>query len=315
MTNANFPQPIEVAKDVWQIDVLERNTPKRTAAYLILDDAPTLIETGAANSHDALIHGLSALELRPADLAHVIVTHVHLDHAGGAGQMMAKATNADLVVHPRGARHMADPSKLWAGASEVYGERANSLFGAMVPVPADKICTQAHGSKLAIGKRTLQFFDSPGHAKHHFTILDELSDALFAGDAVGICYPDALTHFGYDFILPSSSPIDFDPAAVHSTLTMLEQLPFTWVYHAHFGRSPKATAIEETGRWVDMFAALIEEIYTPHVEIDTIEQALRTLITTTLRSEGHALGDMSFLDMDMKLDAMGLKFYEEKRRR
>ncbi|GMA58633.1 hypothetical protein GCM10025858_31360 [Alicyclobacillus sacchari] len=125
----SFPTPTQIAPDVWLIDLLEQGQPFRTGAYVICDTYPILIETGAANSHAALLAGLNAIGLRPTDLAYVAVTHVHLDHAGGAGQFMAKAPQAKLLVHPRGARHMADPSRLFQGASDVYGKRILELFG------------------------------------------------------------------------------------------------------------------------------------------------------------------------------------------
>lgn len=313
MTTA-YAKPVQMAQDVWQIDLLEQGLQHRTGAYVIVDNAPTLIETGAANSHDVLLAGLQAIGLSPTDLANIIVTHVHLDHAGGAGQMIAAAPQAKLVVHPRGARHMADPSKLWAGAKQVYGDRTEQLFGLVQPVPEANILVREHQSTLNIGSRTLTFFNSPGHAKHHFTILDPKTDALFAGDAVGVLYPSTFTSYGFDFIMPSSSPIDFDPAAVHQTLDMLRDVPFTWVYHTHFGKSLKDEAIRQTGRIADEFAALIARVYTPGVQTETVVAALRKWIEQDLRAQNKIPGDITTLDIDVILDAMGLIYYEEHRK-
>src|SRR5579875_3995035 len=159
--------PVYLGYDVWQIDLLEQQRPYRTAGYLIKDDKLTLIETGSGASHNALLAGLAALDVTPTDLSYVIVTHVHLDHAGGAGQLMEKATNAKLIVHPRGAKHMVDPTRLWEGAKHVYQERVTELFGSVQPIPESRVMVKHHGEELSIGQRTLTFFDSPGHAKHH----------------------------------------------------------------------------------------------------------------------------------------------------
>lgn len=313
MTIVNPPTPVKMHDDVWQIDLLEQNTPYRTGAYVILDERPTLIETGSANSHDTLVAGLHAIGLTPADLAYVIVTHVHLDHAGGAGQMMALAPSAKLVVHPRGARHMADPSKLWLGATQVYKDQTAALFGSVVPVPESQILVKDHQSTLNIGRRLLTFFDSPGHAKHHFTILDPITDALFAGDAVGIRYPRAFTGYDFEFIMPSSSPVDFDPVAVRQTMTMLRDIPFSWVYHAHFGKSPREEAMFHTERLADAFAQLIGDVYRPGISTEEVIQALRGLIESDLNKHGLTPKSLEVLDIDVVLDSLGLMYYEEKR--
>lgn len=313
-TPRTSPAPHQFEKDIWQIDLLEQNLPYRTGAYVILDDAPTLIETGAGSAHDVLIAGLKTLGLKPTDLAYVIVTHVHLDHAGGAGQMMRQAPQAKLVVHPRGQRHMIDPSKLWAGAQAVYGDQTTVKFGSVEPVDASQVIVQEHASTLDIGKRRLSFFDAPGHAKHHFTILSETDKALFAGDAVGILYPTEFTGYPFSFIMPSSSPIDFDPDAVHQTMAMLRDIPFDWVYHTHFGRSPKADAIFHTERMADAFASMIKRVYRPDIGKASVITSLQNLILEDLSLQGQTIDNIGVLDIDVVLDAMGLIYYEEKRR-
>ncbi|MCY0887595.1 MAG: MBL fold metallo-hydrolase [Alicyclobacillaceae bacterium] len=314
METSSQATPESFGHDVYAIDLLEQGQPYRTAAYVILDDHPTLIETGSAASHETLLQGLKSLGLEPKDLAYVIVTHVHLDHAGGAGQMMAKASAAKLVVHPRGARHMADPSKLWAGAASVYGDRVTSLFGSVQAVPEDKILIRDHLDTLDIGQRSLTFFDSPGHAKHHFTILDESSDALFAGDALGIRYRTGLTGWNFEFILPSSSPVDFDPDAVHSTMEMLRKYPFQSVYHAHFGKSPREEAMYHTERAARAFEHLILSTYHDNLTPEAVAQSLRDWIRDDLKAQGYTPGDMAVLDIDVLVDALGLLHFAKKHR-
>ncbi|MCL6515445.1 MBL fold metallo-hydrolase [Alicyclobacillus sp.] len=308
-------KPIEMGHDVWMIDLMEQDRPCRSGAYVILDEQPTVIETGSARSHALLIEGLKELGLGPEDIRYVIVTHVHLDHAGGAGHMMQAAKHATLVVHPRGARHMVDPSRLWEGARAVYGDKLEAYFGSILPVPESRVLVREHGETLNIGRRTLTFYDSPGHAKHHFTILDPVSDALYAGDALGIRYRTCFTGWDFEWVLPSTSPVDFDPAAVHRTAEMLAQLPFRWVYHTHFGRSPKEEAIRDTVRGADAFADLIGRIFHPGIRPETVMDALRAWIRDDLIRQGHRPGDdIEVLDIDVVLDALGLIHYEQRRR-
>ncbi|WP_067932034.1 MBL fold metallo-hydrolase [Alicyclobacillus kakegawensis] len=306
---------VDMGHDVWQIDLLEQGLRARTGAYVILDEQVTVVETGAANCQERLWQGLQELGVKPEQVAYVIVTHVHLDHAGGAGQMMAKAVNAKLVVHPRGARHMAEPSRLWRGASEVYGSNVERLFGRPEAVPEERIIIREHGDTLNIGRRTLTFFDSPGHAKHHFTILDPVSDALFAGDAVGIRYRRSFTGWDFEWVMPSTSPVDFDPEAVHNTMKMLRDVPFQWVYHTHFGRSPKEEAIAGTLRGAQAMADLIDRLYYPGITLEPVMEALRAWVQDGLAERGYNVGDVRVLDIDIILDAMGLLVYAEKRRR
>ncbi len=310
MTSAQ-PTLIDMGNNVWLMDLYEQNRPYRTGGYLIEDEQLTLIETASAASHDTLIRGLAARGYSPSDLAYVIVTHVHLDHAGGAGHLMEKAPNAKLVVHPRGARHMIDPTRLWEGAKQVYHERTTELFGSIKPVPQEQILIKEHGETLTIGKRTLTFFDSPGHAKHHFTILDPVLNALFAGDAIGVRYRREFTNWDFEFVMPSSSPVDFDPDAVHRTLSFLKNQPFEWVYHTHFGRSPKDEAIAHTNRVADAFASVIANSYHPNVKVEEIINALQTWIIQDLTGRGLQPGAIEALDIDVVLDAMGLIYYYE----
>ncbi|MFO2549115.1 MBL fold metallo-hydrolase [Alicyclobacillus cycloheptanicus] len=307
--------PVDLGNDVWMIDLLEQGARCRTAAYFIRDEKLTLIETGSSLSHDLLVEALAQLDVKPEDLDYVIVTHVHLDHAGGAGHMMERARDATLVCHPRAARHMIDPSRLWGGAEQVYGAALPQLFGSIKPVPEARVLIRHHEETLDIGRRTLTFFDSPGHAKHHFTILDPVSDALFAGDAVGIFYPTGFTGWSYEWVMPSTSPTDFDPVAIHNTMAMLQQVPFTWVYHAHFGRSKREPAMRDTARVADAFAEIVGGLPDDQLSVPIVADALRTWVKADLRAHGFDPGDdLSVLDLDMTVDAMGLIHYEQKRR-
>lgn len=314
--------PVDLGNNIWMIDLLEQGLRCRTAAYFIRDEKLTLIETGSSLSHDILVDALGQIDVQPTDLDYVIVTHVHLDHAGGAGHMMEKATQATLVCHPRAGRHMIDPSRLWGGAQQVYGDELPKLFGSIKAVPEARVLIRDHGETLNIGARTLTFYNSPGHAKHHFTIHDSLAHVLYAGDALGIFYPTGFTGWTYEWVMPSTSPTDFDPVAIRQTVEMLADIPFEWAYHAHFGKSPKDQAMRDTLRIGEAWAALADNLYTPTVTVESLADALRAWVVNDLRDHGfdpgfyrdgaHG-GDLTVLDMDMAINAMGLLVYEQRK--
>lgn len=201
--------------------------PGRTAAYLILQDSgATIFDTGATSSLPSIMARLGELGVVAADVAQIVLSHVHLDHAGGAGALMKACPNATLIVHPRGARHMIDPRKLDSSSRLVYGDEVfEEMFGSLIPVPAERVRTVEDGEEIG----TFKFFDSPGHAYHHIVMLDQLSGELFAGDAFGLAYPE------FEFGLPSTSPTQFDPGAALETYEKIIGLAPTRVLIAHFG--------------------------------------------------------------------------------
>ena len=177
----------------------------------------------------------------------MIVTHVHLDHAAGAGALLARLPAARLVVHPRGARHMIDPSKLLAGAAEVYGgmEAIRALYGDVLPAPADRVIEAPEGTLVDLGGRTLRILDTPGHARHHFVVHDAATRGFFTGDTFGISYREFDDADG-PFMYPTTTPVQFDPPALRSSVErMLAERPER-MYLTHFGmiegRIPEAAA-------------------------------------------------------------------------
>jgi len=154
---------------------------------------------------------LAELNLSYKDVDYIILTHIHLDHAGGAGALMQLCDNAQLIVHPKGARHMSDPSKLVAGASAVYGaEEFNRLYGEIKPIDASRIHQPADGDTINLSGRQLTFIDTPGHANHHHCIIDEQSNSIFTGDTLGVGY-QALRNQQHAFVAPTTTPVQFNP--------------------------------------------------------------------------------------------------------
>lgn len=220
----------EIAPGVLEIDTLLGGWQRVTAGYLIEGPAPVLVETGSRSSVPVLLDALAALGVGRADLAGVVVTHIHLDHAGGVGDVAQAFPSATVYVHEKGARHLADPTKLVRSAEMVYGPLLDSLYGRLEATPAERLHVLEDGEEIRVGPdRALVAVDSPGHAKHHVGLHDSMSGVLFAGDAVGVRLPDA------GVLRPSTPPPDFDLGqALHSLERFAERRP-TGIALAHYG--------------------------------------------------------------------------------
>ena len=239
--------PLEVAPGVILVDT-GYVRPGTAAAWIVKGGASAaVIETGTARSVPHLLAALAAHGIAPRTVSHVIVTHVHLDHAAGAGALLARLPAARLVVHPRGARHMIDPSRLLTGAAEVYGgmEAIRALYGDVVPAPADRVIEAPEGTLVELGGRTLRILDTPGHAKHHFVVHDPATRGFFTGDTFGISYRE-FDDAGRPFMYPTTTPVQFDPPALRASVErMLAEKPER-MYLTHYGmiegRIPEAAA-------------------------------------------------------------------------
>src|SRR5215471_19873743 len=181
----------DLGHEVYQIDTRMAGYDGITASFLIRSDRPCLVETGTAPSAPVVRDALAGLGVGPADLATVVVTHIHLDHAGGVGDIATLYPRAQIMVHEKGARHLADPSRLMDSARRVYGPALDRLFGELAPTPAERIrAVEERGSVDLGGGRRLESHYSPGHAKHHVGLLDSASGDLYVGDAAGVFVPE-----------------------------------------------------------------------------------------------------------------------------
>jgi glyoxylase-like metal-dependent hydrolase (beta-lactamase superfamily II) len=237
--------------EVFQLDTQMAGYPGITAGYLIRSDRPCLVETGTAPSVPVVVAALGELGIGPADLATVVVTHIHLDHAGGVGDIAERYPNAEIVVHELGARHLADPSKLMASARRVYGDELDLLFGTLAPTPADRLRTVDNVGSIDLGAgRRLDSHYSPGHAKHHVGLLDSVSGDLYVGDAAGVYIPETGDQ------RPATPPPDFDLATAIASLRLFEALAPTRLLFSHYGPADVvsdtlARSAEELRVWVD----------------------------------------------------------------
>ncbi len=242
-----------IAEGVLEIDTLLGGWERVTAGYLMEGNEPVLVETGSQSSVAVLLSALDSIGIGPNDLAGVVVTHIHLDHAGGVGDVARAFPNAAVYVHEKGARHLADPERLVASAAQVYGPLLDSLYGRLTATPQERIHILPDSAEIKVGpSRTLVAVDSPGHAKHHLAIHDSLSGILFAGDAVGVRLPDA------GILRPATPPPDFDfDQAVHSLHRFAERQP-SQIALAHYGIIPGSAdevveeAIQVLHNWVDV---------------------------------------------------------------
>ncbi|GAA1468505.1 MBL fold metallo-hydrolase [Nocardiopsis exhalans] len=216
--------------EIYAIDTMLAGYPGVVSAYLIRTERPCIVEVGTAGSAPVLRDAVIRLGLAPEDLATIVVTHIHLDHAGGTGDMAALFPNAEIVVHERGARHLADPSRLMASAKMVWGDQLETLFGQMHPTEAARIRSVAETGEIDLGAgRRLVSHYAPGHAKHHMGLVDTGTGDLYVGDALGVYNP--LT----GDLRPATPPPDFDMEACLRTLRLFGDIGAQRLMFSHFG--------------------------------------------------------------------------------
>lgn len=308
-------EPIEIDKRIHLIDGFDLGKPERTGTYVIDEDELTLVETGPSPSVKYIKNGLNALGFSLDQVKYVIVTHIHLDHAGGAGLLLRECPNATVVVHPRGSRHLADPKALAAGARAVYGDSFSELFDPIVPVSEDRLLVKADGETLKIGSNcTLEFLDTPGHAKHHFSIFDPVSNGIFTGDTVGIRY-EQLTNRGIDFFLPSTSPNHFDPEAMLESIHRVRNLNVNRIYFGHFGVTERVEeALSQVSEWLDIFMQISEEVMAEGNGYDVLAERLFNRVKDYLNGLGVPTdhGVFALINLDMQVSSLGIIDYYQK---
>lgn len=221
----------EIADRLYVIDAWMEGRPERLSCYLFDTPERCLIEVGPSNSLENVVAALEHIGVD--DVATLLVTHIHIDHAGGAGQFSQRFPKARIGVHKSGARHLVEPSRLWSSASRVYGEeKLARMWGPMVPIPEDRLLVLDEGDTLNLGGgRSVGVMHTPGHAKHHLAFTEEGSGGIFVGDAVGLCYPHG------HFVQPVTPPPDFDPELVTAHLLRMAERAPNFLGFAHFGPS------------------------------------------------------------------------------
>jgi glyoxylase-like metal-dependent hydrolase (beta-lactamase superfamily II) len=287
--------------------------PGLAAIHLIQQNGQAaLVDTGTSSSVPGVMNALREKNLAPADVAYVFLTHIHLDHAGGAGEFMHLLPNARLVVHPRGARHMVDPARLIASATTVYGEAEfKRVYRTIRPVDANRIIEAPDGFHLDFNDRPLLFLDTPGHARHHYCILDERYQSFFTGDTFGISYREFDVD-GMEFVFPTTTPVQFDPMAAHASLDRLMSYHPSYAFLTHYGR------VGHLARHADEMHDLIDAHVTLALKLRAhgpgrpaaLAEELGSLLLNRILDHGCKLPEeeiRNLLDLDVRLNAQGLE--------
>ena len=263
------------------IDTMTAGMTKVTAGYLIEAPRPTLVECGPALSIENVIEGLRELGMDPGDLAYLVLSHIHLDHAGGAGDVARAFPSATVVVSEVGARHLVNPERLNASSRRVYGELMDKVYGDCTPIDATRVRGVADGDRLDLGGgRGLDLLYTPGHAKHHIAAYDTDTGALFVGDSVGVKMPGMTT------IRPATPPPDFDLVLAERTLQRYRDLNPAVVYLAHYGAvDPPQEALQEASDRLQVWAETAEGAYHEHDELDHITQTLARRFADEVRPD------------------------------
>ena len=285
--------------------------PRFDAAYLIVHNGHgAFIDCGTNHSVPRLLDALGKASLDPAQVDWLILTHVHLDHAGGAGELMAQLPRARLAVHPRGARHMIDPSQLWAGAMAVYGEEVMvKSYGRLRSIPAERVVEAPDGHIIDLRGRELRCIDTPGHARHHMVIYDKQANVCFTGDTFGLSYREFDTDKG-PFILPTTTPVQFDPEALHSSIDRLIALKPDAMYVTHYGRIEDIHRLAvDLHQSIDAMVAVAQQANGKPDRHTELTQGLTELYAERTAKHGWQ-GDrdelVHWLGMDIELNAQGL---------
>jgi hydroxyacylglutathione hydrolase len=285
----------------------------QTAIHLLVEDGrAAVIDTGTSHAVPRVMAALEAQGVAPAQVDYVILTHVHLDHAGGAGQLMARFPNARLTVHPRGARHIIDPSRLIEATLAIYGEKeTRRLYGEILPVPGERVIETPEGATLRLAGRELLCLDAPGHARHHVVLRDALTGHFFAGDTFGISYRE-LDQDGRQFSFPTTSPSQFDPPELHRSIDrMLSHGPGA-LYVTHFGRLTNLTVLAaDLHRLIDAHAELGERHRRGGAERKRLlKEGVRSLVLAERARQGWRLPSEKVLEvfaLDIELNAQGIE--------
>jgi glyoxylase-like metal-dependent hydrolase (beta-lactamase superfamily II) len=292
--------------------------PSLAASHLIVHQGrAAFVDTGTTHSVPQLLAALAAKGLAPEAVDWVFLTHIHLDHAGGAGALLGHLPNARAVVHPRGAAHLADPTKLIAATRQVYGDALyERLYGEIVPIPVERLVVTEDGTTLELAGRRFRFLHTPGHAMHHQVIHDPAAHAVFTGDAFGFSYREFDVD-GRAFILPTTTPTQFDPDQFHGSVDRILALAPAYIFLTHYGRVgdiPRLGAELHAG--VRALVAMTREVGSAPERAQRLGEALFEWASVALDGHGYT-GDLAtrhaILDDDLSLNVQGLLVWLDRR--
>lgn len=306
------------------IDCHYRGFDRFAAAYLIVDGhRAAFVDNNTVHAVPRLLAALDEAGVEREDVEYLVVTHAHLDHAGGTAALADACPEATVLAHPKAAPHLVDPAKLVAGATAVYGEALFAeLYGEVKPVPESRVRVVDDGEAATFGEREWRILHTRGHADHHFCLHDPGDDALFAGDALGLCYPALQTHG--TFALPSTSPTGFRPAEARAAVDRILELEPRTVHLGHYG-TLDASDLTEVARQLKAHLHFADELARAAEATDLPDEALEAWVAPRLRDYvrgvldglgplGRDPGVWDLLAMDLELNAQGIAFAAKKAR-
>ncbi len=308
---------IEFSYGIFAIDT-EYARPMQDASHLIIEGGKAaFVDTGANDSVPLLLDALDQQGLGPGDVDYVFLTHVHLDHAGGAGLLMQQLPDARCIVHPRAARHMIDPSKLIAGTVAVYGkEKTQEIYGEIQPIDEQRIDVVEDGQWLDFNGRKVQAIFTEGHAKHHYVLNDPTSHGVFTGDAFGVSYRETDTSNGA-IIFPTTTPIDFDPDEAHKSIDRIMACSPECVYLTHYSRVDDLQRLAmDMHQGIDDYVAIALANKNAADRQQALEDRMFDYMCGRLETHGFE-GDRDamwqIMEIDVVLNAQGLGVWLDRR--
>jgi glyoxylase-like metal-dependent hydrolase (beta-lactamase superfamily II) len=288
--------------------------PRLDASHLLVDDGrAAFVDTGTTLSVPNLLAALDARAIGRDQVDWVLTTHVHLDHAGGAGELMRHLPNARCAVHPRGARHLVDPARLIAGSIAVYGEAVfHRLYGEIVPIPEERIFIPGDGERIRVGRRHLELIHTAGHALHHYCIVDLDTRRIFTGDNFGVSYRD-FDVAGREFIFPTTTPVHFDPEAMHVSIDRLMSYRPVAMYLTHYSQVLDLERLAaELKRRIEEVSQLARSLANAPDRAARLRSEMFTLMSAWLDEHGYPGGAAErhrLIDADIDLNAQGLEVW------
>ena len=311
--DVSLPRLTKFADGITAVDT-EYVRPQMDASHVVVSAGrAAIVDTGPNTAVPLILAALTELELAPEDVDYLFLTHVHLDHAGGAGALMRALPNAAAVVHPRGAPHMVDPGKLITGTRAVYGDELyGKLYGEILPIAADRLRVAQDGARFELAGRDFECVHTPGHALHHMAIVDHGAKGIFTGDTFGVSYREFDTAAG-PWIMPTTTPTQFDPGQLKGSIIRLMQFRPRKLYLTHYSEVGDCARLAN-----DMVDAVDDFVRIARAcgrDTNRMRFELRQLAHEGLREHGCTLSDLqidAILMKDVELNAAGLAVWLER---